>query len=198
MADPQQQMTAQDFAQSVRAKYPGSYDHLSDADLTSKVVTKYPQYKSVIPNAGLADPAAPGPVEKVAPTEGPAARFLTAGENRIADIHDQGVAQQKNEQHNFMTNGPIPSPIHLQNPVNAIVNPEARQRFSEGDVAGGLGETGANLAVMETARRAGGGEPLGTVENMTAPIRGGAKVINSRSSQCSRSVDSDAWNSWGN
>lgn len=178
MADPQQQMTAQDFAQSVRAKYPGSYDHLSDADLTSKVVAKYPQYKSVIPNAGLADPAAPGPVANVAPTEGPLARTLTAGENRIADIHDQNTAQRQQEQHNFMTNGPIPSSIHLQNPINAIVNPEAQQRFSEGDVAGGLGETGANLAVMEAGRRVAGGEPIGTVENATAPIRGIAKAGN--------------------
>ena len=36
------------FARNVRAKYPGSYDHLSDADLVQKVVTKYPVYKDSI------------------------------------------------------------------------------------------------------------------------------------------------------
>lgn len=34
------------FAQKVRDKYPGSYDHLSDGDLVSKITAKYPQYKA--------------------------------------------------------------------------------------------------------------------------------------------------------
>jgi hypothetical protein len=33
------------FAAKIRSTYPGSYDHLSDSDLISKVVTKYPEYK---------------------------------------------------------------------------------------------------------------------------------------------------------
>ena len=38
------QMTTAQFAQSVRAKYPGSYDDLADDDLVSKVVAKHPEY----------------------------------------------------------------------------------------------------------------------------------------------------------
>jgi hypothetical protein len=33
------------FASSLRTKYPGAYDKMSDADLVQAVVTKYPQYK---------------------------------------------------------------------------------------------------------------------------------------------------------
>jgi hypothetical protein len=36
------------FAQKVRAAYPGVYDHLGDGDLVSKIVSKYPEYKQSI------------------------------------------------------------------------------------------------------------------------------------------------------
>lgn len=36
------------FAAKVRGKYPGAYDHLSDAQLVQKVVDKYPDYKEHI------------------------------------------------------------------------------------------------------------------------------------------------------
>jgi len=38
------------FAKSVRDKYPGAYDHLSDSQLVGKVVAKYPQYKDNLAN----------------------------------------------------------------------------------------------------------------------------------------------------
>lgn len=41
-------LTTQDFAAKVRAKYPGSYDSLSDDELTSRIVQKYPEYKSQV------------------------------------------------------------------------------------------------------------------------------------------------------
>lgn len=50
MAD--QLLSTQDFAAKVRAKYPGSYDSLGDDELTSRIVQKYPEYKSVV-NFGL-------------------------------------------------------------------------------------------------------------------------------------------------
>lgn len=36
------------FAAKVRSKYPGAYDHLSDAQLVQKIVDKYPDYKEHI------------------------------------------------------------------------------------------------------------------------------------------------------
>src|SRR5208283_3322384 len=48
MAGPQ---SVQQFAATVRAKFPGAYDDLSDADLTSKITTKYPQYKDMVQSA---------------------------------------------------------------------------------------------------------------------------------------------------
>ena len=36
------------FAQGVRDKYPGAYDHMSDPELVNAIVTKYPQYKEHI------------------------------------------------------------------------------------------------------------------------------------------------------
>jgi hypothetical protein len=42
------QLSPQDFAAKIRAKYPGAYDSLSDADLTAKVVAKHPEYQSVV------------------------------------------------------------------------------------------------------------------------------------------------------
>jgi hypothetical protein len=49
--DQSQQMTPQDFAARVRAKYPGAYDGMGDDELTQKVVAKYPQYQSQIKQA---------------------------------------------------------------------------------------------------------------------------------------------------
>ena len=138
------------------------------------------------PNSGLAGPSAPGPVEKVAPTEGPIARALTAGENRIATSATQGQQQEKQQMNDFLNNrltvkGELAKNATPQNPINAVVNPEARERFGQGDIAGGIGEVGANILPLEIARVAGGGEPIAskaTVANFTAPIRGAATVGN--------------------
>jgi hypothetical protein len=46
-------LNLQDFAAKLRAKYPGSYDHLSDTQLVGKVITKYPEYKDKI--TGMAE-----------------------------------------------------------------------------------------------------------------------------------------------
>jgi polyhydroxyalkanoate synthesis regulator phasin len=53
------------LAQKVRAKYPGAYDDLSDADLESKVTAKYPGVYSDVPRSSAgpalpADAALPG------------------------------------------------------------------------------------------------------------------------------------------
>jgi hypothetical protein len=62
------QLTPGQFAARIRATYPGAYDDMSDADLTQKVLTRYPQYGDMVtmtpaPNAGLAPPATGVPYE---------------------------------------------------------------------------------------------------------------------------------------
>lgn len=42
------QLSSKDFAAKVRQKYPGAYDDLGDDALVSKIVAKYPQYKSMV------------------------------------------------------------------------------------------------------------------------------------------------------
>src|SRR5215472_18729193 len=56
-----QQLTPQQFAARVRAKYPGAYDDLSDTDLTQKVLTKYPEYSDMVsmPTGGQATDSGP-------------------------------------------------------------------------------------------------------------------------------------------
>lgn len=41
-------MSPQEFAQKIRAKYPGSYDEMDDVELTNRVIEKYPVYKSQV------------------------------------------------------------------------------------------------------------------------------------------------------
>jgi len=41
-------MNPQEFAQKIRAKYPGAYDSISDDELTQKVIAKYPVYASQV------------------------------------------------------------------------------------------------------------------------------------------------------
>ena len=53
MADDIQQMTSEQFAGKVRTKYPGEYDHLNDQELTQRVVSKYPEYGSVVKDAPI-------------------------------------------------------------------------------------------------------------------------------------------------
>lgn len=54
-------MNTQEFAQSVRAKYPGAYDNISDQDLVSKVVSKYPQYQDQISDFNQSPQSTPQP-----------------------------------------------------------------------------------------------------------------------------------------
>lgn len=49
-------MNTQEFAQKIRQKYPGSYDHVDDYTLTNKVVEKYPVYKERITDFGMGTP----------------------------------------------------------------------------------------------------------------------------------------------
>lgn len=42
---PHSKLSASEFAAKIRAKYPGTYDHVSDEDLTSKILQKYPDYR---------------------------------------------------------------------------------------------------------------------------------------------------------
>ncbi len=44
---PVQQMTLEQFGQTVKAKHP-EYNDLSDADVATKVIAKYPQYKDMV------------------------------------------------------------------------------------------------------------------------------------------------------
>mgnify|MGYP000912583805 CR=1 FL=1 len=64
-------MTPQEFAQKIRAKYPGSYDNISDAELTNRVIAKYPVYKSqvTIPRGTTRQELATGVVKSVAEQE---------------------------------------------------------------------------------------------------------------------------------
>lgn len=52
-------LSPEEFAGKVRDKYPGVYDHLADADLTQKIVQKYPDYGNVIRPSGVTGPASP-------------------------------------------------------------------------------------------------------------------------------------------
>jgi hypothetical protein len=55
MADTPQQLTAEQFAAKIRAKYPGAYDHLQDQELTTKVLQKYPEYNEKVMAPGVAE-----------------------------------------------------------------------------------------------------------------------------------------------
>lgn len=59
-------LSVQDFAAKIRTAYPGVYDHLADDDLTHRIVTKYPVYRSAVVDVlggapeGFGPPALPG------------------------------------------------------------------------------------------------------------------------------------------
>ena len=53
-----QQLTTEEFAKSIKAKYP-QYKDIPDADLTQKIIAKYPQYKDAVRPASAA-PASAG------------------------------------------------------------------------------------------------------------------------------------------
>ena len=40
-----QKMSMDDFANSIKAKYPGTYDDIENEELADKVLTKYPVYR---------------------------------------------------------------------------------------------------------------------------------------------------------
>jgi hypothetical protein len=50
--------TVEQFAARIRSKYPGAYDALPDAELTERVLTKYPQYASSVRRVPAGPPAA--------------------------------------------------------------------------------------------------------------------------------------------
>lgn len=52
-------MKREEFASKIRAKFPGSYDSLSDDDLVDKVIAKYPVYASQVDPADQPAPASP-------------------------------------------------------------------------------------------------------------------------------------------
>lgn len=51
-------LTPQQFAAKIRTKYPGAYDSISDDDLTSKIIAKYPEYGEHVsaPTGGVLSP----------------------------------------------------------------------------------------------------------------------------------------------
>jgi hypothetical protein len=55
MANGETQLTAEQFAAKIRAKYPGAYDHLQDQELTAKVLKKYPEYGEKVMAPGVAE-----------------------------------------------------------------------------------------------------------------------------------------------
>lgn len=62
---PQSPQQSQTLAQMIRAKFPGQYDDMADADLESKVLAKYPEYgdlprsTSSLQTSGLVGPSGP-------------------------------------------------------------------------------------------------------------------------------------------
>jgi|SRR5690242_9757346 len=40
--------SVQGFAQKIKAKYPGTYDDIPDAELTTRILAKYPQYRDMV------------------------------------------------------------------------------------------------------------------------------------------------------
>ncbi len=69
-------MNASEFAQTVRAKHPGSYDHVDDDTLAKKVVEKYPQYANKVDFTPAAPPQEPSMLNKVADTLRPVGDFM--------------------------------------------------------------------------------------------------------------------------
>lgn len=76
------QLSPQDFAAKIRAKYPGAYDSLSDTDLTAKVVAKHPEYQSVV---AMPSAAAQTPDSGDAPIAG---AYKQAGKSLVGGVGD--------------------------------------------------------------------------------------------------------------
>lgn len=76
------QLSPQDFAAKIRAKYPGAYDSLSDTDLTAKVVAKHPEYQSVV---AMPSAATQAPDSSDAPIAG---AYKQAGKSLVGGVGD--------------------------------------------------------------------------------------------------------------
>lgn len=76
------------FAKKVRDKYPGAYDHLSDAQLVGKVVDKYPQYKDNIASYAQTQ------FEKDRSGEGPDSGFVSGVQSSIGNATPPATAGQ--------------------------------------------------------------------------------------------------------
>jgi hypothetical protein len=69
-------MPAGRLATLMRAKFPGKYDQLPDAELEALVIAKYPQYRTVVEDTTT--PTPPSPIPDPAGYESGAARLATA------------------------------------------------------------------------------------------------------------------------
>lgn len=83
-------LSVQEFAARIREKHPGSYDDIPDAELTRKVVNKYPQYQSVLSTEAIGGAADKPSVWNYQGMGGPVAA--------IAQRAGQSVAQGLKEQ----------------------------------------------------------------------------------------------------
>lgn len=74
-----EKMSMDDFANSIKAKYPGAYDHIDNEELADKVLTKYPVYRQHVD-------IKPAPqAEEPAWKQNPAVRFFNAVGSSIID-----------------------------------------------------------------------------------------------------------------
>lgn len=188
-----------DFAAKLRAKYPGSYDSLSDPQLVQKVVTKYPDYKEHVAsfaetqfekdrdqnNQGGALPAIGATLGKAASgLVGAAASAFDSPGERAAKAASAGADLALSDQDRKQSGRSVPYRIAAGiGQGTGIADPVTQEKAADvGDTAGVLGSAGTSAAIATSpyiakglgAAREGIGSAIHDPETMA--LRPGAKA----------------------
>lgn len=182
----------QTLAQTVRAKYPGQYDDLSDSELEAKIDAKYPGAYNDLPRSGKA-PSGPLRIEAgmtggaggEQPKPGAGARFAEGVWKNVNPVNivsgiagaimhppttmkaawDQMAAEREKAQQADLQDRYSEAMGHRLAGIIPFVGPAAAasgEKIAEGDVAGGLGE-GVGLLAASLLPKAAKAATKGTI-----------------------------------
>ena len=158
-----------DLVSRIRTAHPGAYDDMDDAELTKRVLRKYPQYSD------LAAPKAAGPHITPEFTGDKVDRAAIAAGTSLVN-QGEGLARQA-----FDPRVQDPNPLHavtgLWQGVKGMFT-DPYKRYSEGDEAGAAGEAIGNLAPLliggkELARRV----PVGKIAGAAVEHLPGMRTV---------------------
>lgn len=142
--DPQQ---AQTLAQLVRAKYPGVYDSLSDADLEAKVKAKYPGVYDHLPTSQ----AAPSTPSEDMGLGGPIDLVRGIGAGLASTVYHGGDLIRRGLGMNRIINDPIPQAAMTA--PNSIAGQVGKLGEQVGEFFLPSGEVGAGMKALKTGSK---------------------------------------------